>query len=1256
MAPEIAQGHGDRPILWRIATMEEPATITLRMPAGLWFTPITQTIPANSSFTINLTVWIDSLENRPANTVLNRGLFMTSNALVTCYYEIKHPNNPGIFSLKGKNALGTEFYIVSQNDYRNQVGQESFDIVATEDNTIVTITPSDTIVSHAAGVAFNVTLQKGQTYTARAVYTTFSRTLAGSYVTSTKPIAISWQDDSIYQGGAYDVICDQIIPVNILGLEYIAIRGFANNNERIYVCGTQDTTLLYLDGSATAADTIGPGELFKYAFPPGNNTIYLEATKPVHVLHLSGNNNEFGGAILPQDSCTGSRQVGFYRSSHNAFYLMVLTRNGNQDSFYLDGDNSLLTAADFNVVNGTSNTRVYARKSFTMAQLDTSAHLLVNTNGKFHMGILNNLGASSEYGYFSDFSSLYLGSDASMCPGDSIVLDGGAYMTSYEWKKLVAGSWVLIDTNRFYTVHDSGHYACMTNGDFCTLMDTITISFYPNASVNLGDDRTICEGTTTTFDPGVFVTYQWSTGYTGQYLTTGQGGVIWIRVVNNNDCVAFDTVMLYIDSLPQTPFAISGPDTVCQGQQGVIYQIDPLPFAAGYAWTLPPGASGGGTTQAISVDYDVSAVSGDLTVHGVNLCGAGPDTTLQIVVKPLPAAAGSISGPDTVCQGDQGIMFTVPEILHATSYVWSLPAGATILSGAGSDTILAGFSLNAASGDIRVFGLNDCGTGDTAVFPLTVALFPEPAGPVAGPASVCQGQTGVVYTVGPVTGSDSCNWTVPPGAVITAGAGSFSIVVDFDSTAQSGDVTARGYSHRCGDGISSSLDVTVHPLPEPAGPVTGSSPVCQGATGIQYSIAALAHAGTYLWTLPPGATLTSGSGSPNILADYSTAAQTGIIVVRGFNTLCGAGRHSNFAVTVDPLPLAAGIVTGPSPVCQASQAVPYSILPVTHATTYAWNYSGSGATIRGNGNSVSLDFNPTATSGSLTVTPVNACGTGPASPSFDLTLLPIPIVSLTNCTPVTSRDGKPFTLKGGVPLNGSWSGPGVTGNIFHPALVPAGTDSAEVTYTCTNLYACTASVSFYIRVFPGQPFSCGSVLTDIRDNKTYPTVQIGSQCWMAANLNYGNQIPGSLPMRDNCIPEKYCYNNNPAPCAQGSALYQWDELMQYEDTGGIQGLCPPGWHVPAEAEWNTLFNQFINHGFAGSPLKYSGYSGFNALLAGVMFNGTAFRFGDFATLFWSSTSRSPLKAWAHGMNDPDPSVSRYPSLRSNAFSVRCIKD
>jgi len=114
--------------------------------------------------------------------------------------------------------------------------------------------------------------------------------------------------------------------------------------------------------------------------------------------------------------------------------------------------------------------------------------------------------------------------------------------------------------------------------------------------------------------------------------------------------------------------------------------------------------------------------------------------------------------------------------------------------------------------------------------------------------------------------------------------------------------------------------------------------------------------------------------------------------------------------------------------------------------------------------------------------------------------------------------------------------------------------------------------------------------------------------------------------------------------------------MQFDATEGNQGFCPPGWHIPKESEWTTLFNFYPSNGFAGSPLKYTGYSGFNAFLTGVSHENVAWDFDSFAVMYWSSTPHANKKAWAHGMNTFNPSVSYYPSLRSNAFSVRCILD
>jgi uncharacterized protein (TIGR02145 family) len=257
---------------------------------------------------------------------------------------------------------------------------------------------------------------------------------------------------------------------------------------------------------------------------------------------------------------------------------------------------------------------------------------------------------------------------------------------------------------------------------------------------------------------------------------------------------------------------------------------------------------------------------------------------------------------------------------------------------------------------------------------------------------------------------------------------------------------------------------------------------------------------------------------------------------------------------------------------------------------------------------------------------------------------------------VTLTTARPITLKGGLPLGGTYAGAGVNSGtgIFYPNLAGMGVFTLQYSYT--NFYGCASVTTKVMRVQNPAAFACGNNYRDIRDNTLYPTVQIGAQCWMAANLNFGQTVSSAFHQRDNCIVEKYCYNDNAANCGIRGGHYQWDEIMAYTVSSGAQGLCPPSWHVPTQAEWTTLFANYINNGFAASPLKYTGYSGFNAYLYGASHMNRTMDWDGFATMFWTSDPHGPYKAWAHGMNSYDPSVSLYPSLRNNAFQVRCVKD
>jgi hypothetical protein len=174
--------------------------------------------------------------------------------------------------------------------------------------------------------------------------------------------------------------------------------------------------------------------------------------------------------------------------------------------------------------------------------------------------------------------------------------------------------------------------------------------------------------------------------------------------------------------LPVAAGTITGDAIVCQEQNTLTYTVPTIANATSYVWTLPSGATGTSTTNSIDVDFGTTAISGDITVKGTNNCGDGATSTLAITVNPLPLAAGTITGDATVCQGQNSVTYNVPTIANATSYVWTLPSGATGTST--SNAITVHFGTSATTGEITVKGTNSCGDGTVSTLPITVNIKP----------------------------------------------------------------------------------------------------------------------------------------------------------------------------------------------------------------------------------------------------------------------------------------------------------------------------------------------------------------------------------------------------------------------------------------------------------------------------------------------------------------------------------------------------
>ncbi len=199
-------------------------------------------------------------------------------------------------------------------------------------------------------------------------------------------------------------------------------------------------------------------------------------------------------------------------------------------------------------------------------------------------------------------------------------------------------------------------------------------------------------------------------------------------------------------------------------------------------------------------------------------------------------------------------------------------------------------------------------------------------------------------------------------------------------------------------------------------------------------------------------------------------------------------------------------------------------------------------------------------------------------------------------------------------------------------------------------------------------FTCGTSTVNDADGKSYGTVLVNDQCWMASNLNVGRKIKiKDVASNDGAI-EKWCFEDHDSGCDSGGGLYTWNEAMQYVKTEGAQGICPTGWHIPTDAQIHLLEDALKNSGEncsasrtakscdgAGTKLKNVGTSSLIFPMAGFYFSGKYSGHGESANI-WSSSELNPGNAWDRLLYADKSTVVRDSSLKTNAFSVRCLKD
>ncbi|HMP90636.1 MAG TPA: hypothetical protein PJ991_10565 [Kiritimatiellia bacterium] len=449
--------------------------------------------------------------------------------------------------------------------------------------------------------------------------------------------------------------------------------------------------------------------------------------------------------------------------------------------------------------------------------------------------------------------------------------------------------------------------------------------------------------------------------------------------INENYYSASASASASVPTTPSAAGAISGSTCVNVNQAGVTYSISPVANANSYTWTVPSGATitaGQGSTS-ITVTYGSNP--GDVTVTPVNTAGpcSGTPATLAVGINAV-GAAGAITGLDTVCANQNGVTYSISSVSGASSYNWTVPAGATIVSGQGTTSITVNWGTT--SGNVSVTPEAGTCSGTPASLPVNVIVVAA-AGAISGNASIASGDSAVSYSISSVSGAVSYNWTVPSGATIASGQGTTSITVNYACNAASGNVQVTPINGSC-SGTPSSLGITVTGVGA-AGSITGSASINGGAEGVSYSISAVSGATTYNWTVPSGATIASGQGTTSITVNFNCNASSGNVQVSPRNANDCAGTSGTLAITATVVGNA-GAISGPTTPCINSTHT-YSISAVSGATTYLWSVP-SGATILSGQGTTSVSVEWGSTSGNVIVTPsgANDCDGNSASLAVSL--------------------------------------------------------------------------------------------------------------------------------------------------------------------------------------------------------------------------------------------------------------------------------
>ncbi|MFH1937587.1 MAG: PKD-like domain-containing protein, partial [Bacteroidota bacterium] len=354
--------------------------------------------------------------------------------------------------------------------------------------------------------------------------------------------------------------------------------------------------------------------------------------------------------------------------------------------------------------------------------------------------------------------------------------------------------------------------------------------------------------------------------------------------------------------------------------------------------------------DTIYIQGDAQSLNNIATLNGHQIAFGGgmQDAFLEKFIDCWPiAAAQPIIGPDSVCQSTDNVVYTTSPLEHAVDYKWTLPQGTTLVSGAGTPSIMVNFGDTAITGFLVVKGLNKCGDpGDSSSLLITVSPHPVPV--ITGPDTVCRLDSKTYTTESGMTGY---LWSVSPAGNILLGGGLTDNFATISWNATGSNWVSVNYTNPAGCTGISATQFNTWVIPE--GPQLTTTPlfdsICSGDT--TYILLTSNQPGTlFSWTATGSGPQVTGysNGSGNLidqkLINSGLNPETVTYTIIPFGSGC-PGIPADYIVTVLPVfPVNVSINATTNPVC-GGIPVTFTATPINGGSSpiYQWHVNATNA-------------------------------------------------------------------------------------------------------------------------------------------------------------------------------------------------------------------------------------------------------------------------------------------------------------------------